>query len=421
MELIQFKQNKFWLIFSLSLAAICAVYLVWNSFLAVGSINNQIRSIISGILIVSLTGHIILLRKVNQKNQVTDKTATKLTSILTNLEECIVLTDKNGLVSEVVQNTGSEQLLKKHISEFSGINIFNYLGITDEDAKEIKFQLSDGEPLSNRVCTMSYEDSDYDVMVSASSPEEPENCFIFYIRDLDWFRKMQSDILHTERMAGIGRLAADIAHQLNTPLGSILLSSQMLLEENSADEANEDLEKIIRQTKRCKDVVKNLLDLSRKNEDESVDFMLKPLIERTVDLLLLRIRKSNIQVDLELQSNSIVHGKPADLEQALINLINNSIDAMALGGKLSISTTTHREKQAIIYIKDSGKGIDNKIQEIIFDPFFSTKEYGSGTGLGLAISRQIIEDHGGSVEINSIPGKGTMVCVIIPLAMEKAT
>ena len=133
----------------------------------------------------------------------------------------------------------------------------------------------------------------------------------------------------------------------------------MLLDENGKKESQEDLEKIIRQTKRCKDVVKNLLDLSRKKEDEKINFYLKPIIGRSVDLLTLRLRTKKIIVEQELNPMLIIHGNPADIEQSVLNLIMNSIDAMSVGGKLSIRTTTYHDKRAIIYIEDNGNGIDD--------------------------------------------------------------
>jgi len=339
-----------------------------------------------------------------------------------NSEECTLLTDKQGNLSDIIWNHGSEKVMGKREKKIQEINIFDCLGISGDEKRDLIYQLLDGEPLHNKIFTFQIENEvSREVLVSVNFIHEPEDCFIFFLRDLDWFRKLHNEMLHTEKMAGIGKLAADIAHQLNTPLGSILLSSQMLLDENGKDESQEDLEKIIRQTKRCKDVVKNLLDLSRKSEDEKITFYIKPIIERTIDLLLIRLRKNKIKVAQELNSKLQIHGNPADIEQVFLNLMMNSIDAMPGGGNLSIRTTSYRDKQAIVYIEDSGNGIENEIQSRIFDPFFSTKKFGEGTGLGLAMSRQIIEEHGGSIEINSEMEKGTMACIALPMTREIIT
>ncbi len=411
------KYNIRWLFISLFIITLSTGYLIWRQ------IHPELDIVLLSlffVLVVALTLNLIFIIRAGRHLEKVEDRDNKVIRLLSMSEESILLTDTKGIVAEIYWNSGSERLLGNIKEEIQDINIFDLLDFSKEERRDIIYQLLDGEPLLNKIFSLvTNNEVSREVMVSIHYLVEPIGKFVFFLRDLDWFRKLHDEMLHTERMAGIGKLAADIAHQLNTPLGSILLSSQMLLDENNTTQSREDLEKIIRQTKRCKDVVKNLLDLSRKNEDEKIEFSLKPIIERSVDLLLIRFRSKGIKVEQELNPHHLIYGNPADLEQAFLNLMMNSIDAMPDGGILSIRTASYRNKQAIIYIEDSGKGIINEIQKKVFDPFFSTKKFGQGTGLGLAMSRQIIESHSGTIEISSEPGRGTMACIVLPMIMEK--
>ena len=411
------KYNIRWLFISLFIITLSTGYLIWRQ------IHPELDIVLLSlffVLVVALTLNLIFIIRAGRHLEKVEDRDNKVIRLLSMSEESILLTDTKGIVAEIYWNSGSERLLGNIKEEIQDINIFDLLDFSKEERRDIIYQLLDGEPLLNKIFSLvTNNEVSREVMVSIHYLVEPIGKFVFFLRDLDWFRKLHDEMLHTERMAGIGKLAADIAHQLNTPLGSILLSSQMLLDENNTTQSREDLEKIIRQTKRCKDVVKNLLDLSRKNEDEKIEFSLKPIIERSVDLLLIRFRSKGIKVEQELNPHHLIYGNPADLEQAFLNLMMNSIDAMPDGGILSIRTASYRNKQAIIYIEDSGKGIINEIQKKVFDPFFSTKKFGQGTGLGLAMSRQIIESHSGTIEISSEPGRGTMACIVLPMNMEK--
>jgi len=411
------KYNIRWLLICLFTITLVSGYLI------VRQIDLELDIVILSlflILLIALIINLIFIFRTGRHLEKVDSRDKKVINLLSKSEESILLTDINGHLVEVYWNNGSERILGNRKEKIKDINIFDILETSNDERRDIIYQLMDGEPLLNKIFSFRRENEmPREVMVSIHLLKDPIERFVFYLRDLDWFRKLHDEMLHTERMAGIGKLAADIAHQLNTPLGSILLSSQMLLDENGTVQTTEDLEKIIRQTKRCKEVVNNLLDLSRKNDDERIEFRLKPIIERTVDLLLIRCRSKGIRVEQELNPHLFIYGNPADLEQSFLNLIMNSIDAMPDGGMISIRSASYRDKKAIIYIEDSGNGISRDIQEKIFDPFFSTKKFGQGTGLGLAMSRQIIEGHGGTIEISSETDKGTMACIVLPMIMEK--
>jgi len=411
------KYNIRWLLICLFTITLVSGYLI------VRQIDLELDIVILSlflILLIALIINLIFIFRTGRHLEKVDSRDKKVINLLSKSEESILLTDINGHLVEVYWNNGSERILGNRKEKIKDINIFDILETSNDERRDIIYQLMDGEPLLNKIFSFRRENEmPREVMVSIHLLKDPIERFVFYLRDLDWFRKLHDEMLHTERMAGIGKLAADIAHQLNTPLGSILLSSQMLLDENGTVQTTEDLEKIIRQTKRCKEVVNNLLDLSRKNDDERIEFRLKPIIERTVDLLLIRCRSKGIRVEQELNPHLFIYGNPADLEQSFLNLIMNSIDAMPDGGMISIRSASYRDKKAIIYIEDSGNGISRDIQEKIFDLFFSTKKFGQGTGLGLAMSRQIIEGHGGTIEISSETDKGTMACIVLPMIMEK--
>ena len=411
------KKNNLWLLVSLISIFIFSSYIIWQCFIQQFNLVNFSVSVL--LIIATILSLVFFLRSVRHQENI-ETLYKKNLSIITTSEEFILLTDNTGSLEEIIINNGSEKVFGSGSNFGIGQNIFRLLGLSEENSQEMIYQLQDGEPVQNKILTFRLDkDISREVLVSIYPLEPLEGKYVFFVRDLSWFKKLQNEVLHTEKMAGIGKLAADIAHQLNTPLGSILLSSQLLIDENNKKENQEDLEKIIRQTKRCKDVVKNLLDLSRKDVDEKINFYIKPIIERSVDLLTIRLKTKKIKIKLDLSTDLIIYGNPADIEQTILNLLMNSIDAMPDGGKLSVRSASYHNRQAIIYVEDNGKGIDEDIQSRIFDPFFSTKKFGEGTGLGLAMSRQIVEEHGGTIVINSKLGKGAMVCITLPLIREK--
>jgi len=235
-------------------------------------------------------------------------------------------------------------------------------------------------------------------------------------RDVTERNRLHKEILQAEKLAGIGQLAAGIAHQLNTPLASILLSAQMLEEVTEDKEVLTDIRKIVRQTQYCKEVVQSLLDFSTPSKGTKTRAKLNPLIKRTVELVKPGVMKQQISLAMRLTEGAYeIFADKNQVEQLFFNLISNAVDAMPVGGKILIATRIANSPFVEIVISDTGKGVPKEILPHIFEPFFTTKEAGKGTGLGLAICQRIVREHRGSIRVQSRIGKGTTFTIGLPL------
>lgn len=221
-----------------------------------------------------------------------------------------------------------------------------------------------------------------------------------------------------EKLAGIGQLAAGIAHQLNTPLGSILLSAQMVEEDTEDEDTAEDIRRIIRQTEQCRIIIKGLLNFARPTGTGRGRVNLTDVINETAYLLEKNLKLAGIEFSLVVQGESWVHGNRNELEQVFFNLLANALDAMGDGGKVAITIRRGDPGEILVVVADTGEGIPAASQDQVFLPFFTTKDYGKGTGLGLSIVARIVHEHGGRIEMESKVGQGTTFRLSFPEARE---
>ncbi len=228
-------------------------------------------------------------------------------------------------------------------------------------------------------------------------------------------------IMESERLALIGQLAANVAHDLNNPLQGIVTYSYLLLEkETCTPEERENVQKIVVQANRCRDIIRGLLDFSRQKKPDKTLCDVNNLLSACVSLVERQALFHNIEVTLDLEENlPRVVLDPSQIERVFLNLIINAAEAMEGNGQLFLSTRYNRASNCIeIKVKDTGPGISEENLERIFDPFFTTKETGHGVGLGLAISFGILKEHNGNIFVESAPGQGATFTVSLPLAVE---
>lgn len=237
-------------------------------------------------------------------------------------------------------------------------------------------------------------------------------------RDNQLKKSTQKKIMESERLATIGQLAAGVAHELNNPLGGILVYAHLMMEKlDSVDKKREQLEKIIIQTNRCKSIVKALLDFSHQTNPDIVLTDMNELLNSTLRLLENQEKLKNIQFSLNLFSPKLdIRVDRGQIQQVFINVIMNAVEAMEGNGKLTIVTKVSDEKKyAQINFIDTGCGIQEKNREKIFEPFFTTKKVGEGIGLGLAICFGIIKKHNGYVEIHNNIKEGATLTILLPM------
>ena len=238
-------------------------------------------------------------------------------------------------------------------------------------------------------------------------------------------KRAHEHMLQVEKMASIGKMAAVVAHEINNPLSGILTYAKLLKKwvekvegnEQKRVEIRECLDLVESESKRCGDLVKNLLMFSRTAPMNLEWADVNQVVDRCIRLVQHHLDLGNVQLQVETAPDlPLLHCDPAQVEQVLLALVMNAIDAMPRGGNLMVRTRSlPQSRQIEIQVRDDGVGIPPDLLPRLFEPFLTTKETGKGVGLGLAISKTIVERHGGVIEVESQPGRGTTFYIFLPV------
>ena len=232
---------------------------------------------------------------------------------------------------------------------------------------------------------------------------------------------MTQQLWQAAKLASVGELAASIAHELNNPLATVILRIESVLGRLSAENPNRRaLEVVEQECKRMGDLVASLLQFSRRGDGQSSSVDLCKELGNSIELVQHILRKRQITVFTQFDANTpTIFADRQKFRQVFLNLLTNACDAMPDGGELKVRTSAvaaNNDVAAVaIEIEDTGEGISPEHLESIMEPFFTTKEEGKGTGLGLAICRRVVEEHGGTIDISSQPGNGTLVRIAVPV------
>lgn len=235
----------------------------------------------------------------------------------------------------------------------------------------------------------------------------------------------QNELIHVERIASLGKLSSSVAHELNNPLSGILIYSKLIYRQlNNPDFQSPKKESVLKnlklietETKRCGDIVKGLLDFSRKDQDDFEVKKIHELLNATYALMTHSIKIANINLIIDFKAElDQVYCNQNQIKQAFVALLVNASEAIQEYGEIIIRTFNPDNQSIRVEIADNGTGISPEDISHIFEPFFSTKRSTSGIGLGLAIVHGIIETHKGKIEVNSSPGKGTTMSIVFPLS-----
>jgi two-component system, NtrC family, sensor kinase len=231
----------------------------------------------------------------------------------------------------------------------------------------------------------------------------------------------QEHLVHVERMASIGKLAAIVAHEINNPLAGILVYAKLLLKklagDRSADQSRHYLSMIASESARCGDIVKNLLQFSRQARVNPEPNDINEIITQSLSLIQHKVDLMGITTGVRLDErlNHVVCDAQ-QIKQALVALLINACEAMKQGaGVLRIESRSLPDRRAVeIEVSDDGVGMDEETRKHIFEPFFTTKEDVKGVGLGLAVVYGIVNGHSGEIEVKSSPGRGTTFVIRLP-------
>lgn len=243
------------------------------------------------------------------------------------------------------------------------------------------------------------------------------NSMLFLLnRHHDQFKEAQAQLIQSERLAGLGELAAGLAHEINTPVGIILarLDCIQMEQTESLDKTlAEDLDVVRRHATRLRRITSSLTSFARRHKIDKRPVILQELLSEILDITERIVVKANVIVDAQLPDEPmVVFGDGTLIQQVFMNLIINARDAMPSGGTLTINTYLEHDCH-VLQFRDTGMGMDQETRNRVFDPFFSTKA-DRGTGLGLSVSYGIIKDLGGNIEVLSEPEAGSIFRVAIP-------
>jgi signal transduction histidine kinase len=230
-------------------------------------------------------------------------------------------------------------------------------------------------------------------------------------------QRVQQQLVRASKLSAVGELAAAVAHEVNNPLTGILGYAELLVDELPEDDPRRDEASVIRdQAFRARSIVKALLDFARPRQPQRIDTNLNDLARATLELVRCRASEAEIVIAEEYGDLPSLDIDADGFGQVLLNLFNNALEAMPNGGKLSVATFSDPGRVGIV-VSDDGAGMDEETRSRIFTPFFSTRAGGAGAyGLGLSVSLQIVESHGGTIEVDSTPGRGSTFTAWLPVA-----
>ncbi len=234
----------------------------------------------------------------------------------------------------------------------------------------------------------------------------------------------QTELINIERIASLGKLSSSVAHEINNPLSGILVYTKLIhkqlsnpeLYASKKDSILRHLKLIENETKRCGDIVKGLLDFSRKDQDDFESKHLNSILQETYELMMHPIKIANISFLSDFAAKSdLINCSPNQIKQACVAILINASEAVLENGEITISTQNPDSDSIRIEISDNGIGVPEDDIPHIFEPFFSTKHDTSGIGLGLAIVHGIVKSHNGKIDVRSDIGKGTTISITLPL------
>lgn len=252
--------------------------------------------------------------------------------------------------------------------------------------------------------------------------EETPDAIHFLIKDISQRKAMERQLLLADKLSSIGQLAAGVAHEVNNPLGMILGYTQLLIrDEPQGTQRYEDLRTIEKHTRTCKTIVERLLNFARSTQTHKEPAHIHNLIDEVLGLLKHPLQLDTITVekvfDLQVPTLLLDKGK---MRQLFMNLLVNAKQAIGKGGIITVRTRLDALRgEVLVEVGDNGCGIHPEDLDRVFDPFFTTKATGEGTGLGLSVSYGIVQDHRGSISVNSQPGKGTTFSITFPIRLNE--
>ncbi len=341
-----------------------------------------------------------------------------LNSIIESSLDSIITTDLKGNITSF--SKGAEKTLGYTAREMIGRSILDLYPKKLRDQGAWPKILLKGEEIKNKTVKMVDKKGRHiDISLSLSLMRNSSGNPIGTVgvgRDITKERRLEQQLLQSDKLASIGQLASGVAHEINNPLGNISLYALLLREDILEGKPRvEDIEVILEQIEAASKIVSDLLDFSHQYRPAFLRVDVNETINKTLRVVDHQLSVNGITVEKKLAKNlPEIRGDIGKLQQVFLNLIVNAFQAMPDGGKLTLITRKENNR-VYVWVKDTGIGIPEKHLSKIFDPFFTTKPVGEGTGLGLSVTHGIVKEHKGEITVDSKVGVGTTFKITFPI------
>lgn len=369
-----------------------------------------------------------------------DITIMRLRSIFRTVEECQskVLVERNKInailqslpgvllnvaddLTVTTMNRQAEELFGQNVSRMPGTNLFDLITLNDHSRDIMRDAFLYKQPIRNQEITLAISGKVrvFSLNLGFFSEHESDMGAIITLLDISEYRELQDTVANREKLVAMGQLAAGVAHELNTPLGSILGYSQLIEAQSDKSEKIAHYAHIVSsETKRCSRIVQDLLNYARTERCSGETCDIKQLLRDVIDTFInCRIRRYGIDVVMQLPDEPMItEGDCGQLDIVVSNLLQNAIQALdgVRDPVITVRARMEDSRYVYIYIEDNGPGVPVEHRSRIFDPFFTTKEVGSGTGLGLSISQAMLAKIGANIRYDAEYTQGARFVVTLP-------
>jgi PAS domain S-box-containing protein len=367
------------------------------------------------------TYYTVILRDSTERQRVTEELRSQQEFIETVLETAaalVVVLDRHGRILRF--NRACEQTTGYSSEEMVGKTVWDVLLIPEEidTVKALFARLAGGEPRNEYENLWVSKDGRRRRIAWSNTVITNRQGVVDYVVgtgiDVTLLNQIQEQLRKTERVAELGTLASGMAHEIGTPMNVILGRAEYLMDRVKEEPVKKGLQTIVAQVERITKVMNQLLAFARRKPPERRPLVLRDIVDDSLDLFRERLAKSGVTVELALDDHCPAAQADADqMSQVIINLIMNALHAMEDGGTLRLGLEQEQDWIKLT-VGDTGYGIPKDALPKIFEPFYTTKEFGKGTGLGLTVVKGIIEEHHGTITVDSEEGKGTTFTILLP-------
>jgi PAS domain S-box-containing protein len=380
-----------------------------------------IEAAISHIAVEGKKYYTVILRDIAERERVTEELRRQHEFIETVLETAsalVVVLDRHGKILRF--NRACEQTTGYSSEELVGKSVWDVLVLPEEidSVRAVFARLVGGEPRNEHENVWVAKDGRRRRIAWSNTVITNRQGAVDYVVgtgiDVTLLNQIQERLRKTERVAELGTLASGMAHEIGTPMNVILGRAEYLMDRVKEEPVKKGLQTIVAQVERITKVMNQLLAFARRKPPERGPLDLKDIVEDSLELFRERLAKSGVTVELALDDHCPAAQADADqISQVMINLIMNALHAMENGGTLQVGLVPERDRIKLT-VSDTGHGIPKDVLPKIFEPFYTTKEFGKGTGLGLTVVNGIIEEHQGTITVESEEGKGTRFTIRLP-------